>query len=125
MSSLAWLMLAIAAAFLRCEPLCRCPIALGPNSLAMQETPETSRMRFHRFYFMSFMWRLLGHLSLVSAFERFVRPVRGFGVVPTPVLLLAVLDDRCLRSFDRKYRVRTSGHIPLSNTSFDRAIVEA
>jgi SAM-dependent methyltransferase len=67
------------------------------------------------------MSRLLGHLSLVSAFQRFVRLVRGLGVLPTLVMLLAVLDDRCLRSFDRKYRVRTSGLIPLANTSFERA----
>jgi SAM-dependent methyltransferase len=34
---------------------------------------------------------------------------------------LAMVDDHHVRSFDRKYGVRTSGHIQLSKTSFDPA----
>jgi SAM-dependent methyltransferase len=40
-------------------------------------------------------------------------------VIQTLSVCLAAVDDRFLKSFDRKYSVRTSGHLELSKTSFD------
>ncbi len=54
-----------------------------------------------------------------SELKRLIQLSRRFGVFKTLSVCLATLDDRHLRSFDRKYRVRTSGHLELSTTSFD------
>jgi SAM-dependent methyltransferase len=66
------------------------------------------------------MPRLLGTHSLASAWQRLLSLFRELGVWQTCALLLGTLDDRWLRSFDRRYRVRTSGFIQLDTTSFNR-----
>ena len=63
--------------------------------------------------------RLLGSHSISSAGQRFVRLLRGLGLVQTLALVLGSLDDKYLRLFDRRYHVRTSGFILLNQTSFD------
>ena len=64
------------------------------------------------------MARLLGTHSLSSAWQRLRRLVQGLGVIQTFALLIGTFDDRWLRSFDRRYRVKTSGFIQLDKTSF-------
>lgn len=64
------------------------------------------------------MPRLLGNHSLVSAWERLRRLIRGLGFGQTVALLIGTLDDRWLTTFDRRYRVKTSGFIQLKETSF-------
>jgi SAM-dependent methyltransferase len=67
------------------------------------------------------MSRLLGHHTLGSASKRLATLVGRAGVGPTLSTLLASLDEKYLRRFDRRYRVHTSGLILLPDTSFDRA----
>ena len=67
------------------------------------------------------MSRLLGHHSLSSACQRLFCLLRGAGVAQTFATLFSLVDDKYLRSFDRKYRIQTSGFILLSNTSFNPA----
>lgn len=64
------------------------------------------------------MPRLLGTHSLSSAWQRLRRLIQGLGVIQTFALLIGTFDDRWLRSFDRRYRVKTSGFIQLDQTSF-------
>jgi SAM-dependent methyltransferase len=61
----------------------------------------------------------LGNFSISSAFQRLVALVRGLGVTKTLSVCVSMIDDWYVRSFDRKYRVRTSGHVSLASTSFD------
>ena len=68
-----------------------------------------------------FMSRLPGHHSLASACQRLFYLLRGAGAAQTFATLFSIVDDRYLRSFDRKYRIQTSGFILLSNTSFNPA----
>jgi len=65
------------------------------------------------------MTHLLGDHSLSSASKRALHLLRNFGVGRVVSVCLATLDDQFLKSFDRWYRVRTSGYISLANTSFD------
>jgi SAM-dependent methyltransferase len=65
------------------------------------------------------MTRLLGDHSLTSASKRVLHLLRSFGVGKAVSVCLATIDDQFLKSFDRKYRVRTSGYISLASTSFD------
>lgn len=67
------------------------------------------------------MSRLLGSHSLTSAGNRLIALVRGLGVVQTFALLIGTLDDKYLKCFDRRYRVKTSAFILLNTTSFDPA----
>lgn len=57
--------------------------------------------------------------TVSSALKRLLYLIRGFGVMKTLSVCISTIDDEYLRSFDRRYRVRTSGHISLSTTSFD------
>ena len=52
-------------------------------------------------------------------YKRLLTLLRNFGPGKTSISLASSLDDQFLRSFDRRYRVTTSGHIVLSSTSFD------
>jgi SAM-dependent methyltransferase len=53
------------------------------------------------------------------ALKRLLYLIRGVGVVKTLAVGLGTIDDQYFRTFDRRYRVRTSGHIVLSTTSFE------
>lgn len=66
----------------------------------------------------SSMPRPLGTHSFYSACQRLLRLFRGLGITQTVALLLGALDDKHLKSFDRRYRVKTSGFILLNTTSF-------
>lgn len=65
------------------------------------------------------MSRFLGSHSFTSAFQRLAALIRGLGIVQTFALLLGTLDDKYLKCFDRRYRVKTSAFILLNTTSFD------
>lgn len=67
------------------------------------------------------MLRLVGDHGLGTAFRRLLHVVRTAGLFQTLVILLSALDDKYLKCFDRRYRIKTSGFIRLHNTSFDRA----
>src|SRR5271157_1330491 len=63
----------------------------------------------------------LGNFTPSSALRRLFRLLRGAGVMKTLSTCAAFVEDHYVRSFDRRYRVRTSGYISLSTTSFDRS----
>jgi len=65
------------------------------------------------------MTNLFGNLTLLSALNRLLLLLRHYGLTKTAAVCVAMIDDRYLRSFDHKYGIRTSGHIELSDTSFD------
>jgi SAM-dependent methyltransferase len=65
------------------------------------------------------MPNLLGNLSPSSASKRLLMLLRHYPIRKTAAVCAAMIDDYHVRSFDRKYGVRTSGHIELSETSFD------
>lgn len=67
------------------------------------------------------MSRLLGHHTLRSASQRFLKLLRQGGPAATLSTLLASLDEKYVKGFDRRYRIRTSGIIYLPTTSFDPA----
>lgn len=67
------------------------------------------------------MFNLFGNLTASSALKRFSTLVSNFGLTKTLTVSIAMVDDYHVRSFDRMYGVRTSGHIELSNTSFDKS----
>jgi SAM-dependent methyltransferase len=67
------------------------------------------------------MSRLLGHHTVGSASRRLATLVRRGGPATALSTLLASLDEKYLRCFDRRYRIQTSGIILLPDTSFDRA----
>ena len=54
-----------------------------------------------------------------------IRRLRGLladlGPVQTVVSLVSFIDDRYIKSFDRRYNVQTSGFIPLDTTTFEVA----
>src|SRR2546429_3251000 len=62
-----------------------------------------------------------GNHTFASALKRLVDLLRGFGVVNTLSVCVGTLDDQHLKSFDRRYRVRTSGYVSLTSTSVDRS----
>jgi SAM-dependent methyltransferase len=65
------------------------------------------------------MTNLFGNLTPSSASKRLLLLLRHYGLSKTAAVCVALIDDQHLRSFDHKYGVRTSGHIELSETSFD------
>src|ERR1043165_2083200 len=65
------------------------------------------------------MSRLLGSHSMGSALKRLATLVHGLGVIQTFALLIGAFDDKYLKCFDRRYRVKTSAFILLNTTSFD------
>jgi len=65
------------------------------------------------------MTNLFGNLTPSSASKRLFLLLRHYGLWKTATVCVAMIDDHHLRSFDHKYGVRTSGHIELSETSFD------
>ncbi|TAL00416.1 MAG: class I SAM-dependent methyltransferase, partial [Verrucomicrobia bacterium] len=67
------------------------------------------------------MPRFLGNHTLPSAAKRLASLVRGVGPVQTCSTIWSVIDDKYLRTFDRRYRVKTSDFILLSDTNFDPA----
>jgi SAM-dependent methyltransferase len=54
-----------------------------------------------------------------SMIKRFFGLLRRYGLIKTVFVCAAMVDDHYLRLFDRKYGIRTSGHVELSDTSFD------
>jgi len=64
------------------------------------------------------MSRLFDQHNLFSALSRGFCLLRGVGLVKTISTLISNVDDRYLKCFDRKYRIRTSGFISLASTSF-------
>ncbi len=62
---------------------------------------------------------LFGNLTASSALTRFLNLLQGHGLVKTLSTCGAMIDDQHLKVFDRRYGVQTSGHIELTNTSFD------
>lgn len=67
------------------------------------------------------MFRPLGDHSVVSAFQRLLHLLRSAGVIETCAILLSAVDDKYLRTFDRRYHLQTSGFLRLSETGFDPA----
>jgi len=67
------------------------------------------------------MSRLLGHHTVGSASKRLATLLQRAGLGPALSTLLASLDEKYLKCFDRRYRIQTSGIILLSGTSFDRS----
>jgi SAM-dependent methyltransferase len=67
------------------------------------------------------MKNLFGNFTASSASSRLLELLRHYGLPQATAVCLSMVDDHHIRSFDRKYRVRTSGHIELSETSFDRS----
>ena len=58
-------------------------------------------------------------MKVSSALRRLVDLLRGVGILGTVSVLMSVIEDNYLKTFDRKYGVRTSGYIELSATSVD------
>lgn len=65
------------------------------------------------------MANLFGNLTSSAASKRLLLLLRHHGLRKAASVCVAMIDDQHLRSYDHKYGVRTSGHIELSNTSFD------
>ena len=65
------------------------------------------------------MTNLLGNLTASSASKRLLNLLEHYGIGETVAVCVAMIDDQHLKTFDRKYNVRTSGHVELSETSFD------
>jgi SAM-dependent methyltransferase len=67
------------------------------------------------------MSRLFGDHTLFSAFKRFTHLVGEAGLAGTASIIFSGLDDKYIKSFDRRYGVKTSGWILLSDTSVARS----
>lgn len=70
------------------------------------------------------MSNIFGNLTPAAASERLKQLLQNYGLKKATVVCLAMVDDHHVRSFDRKYGVRTSGHIKLSKTSFNPSMLE-
>lgn len=64
------------------------------------------------------MAKLFGNLTASGASKRFLLLLRHHGARKTLAVCAAMADDQYLRTFDRRYGVRTSGHVELAETSF-------
>ena len=67
------------------------------------------------------MLSLSGDHTALTSVQRCWQLLRVVGPRKTAGVLVSLLDDQYLRTFDRRYRVRTSGLILLASTSFDPA----
>ncbi|MEY4386323.1 MAG: hypothetical protein RLY20_1606 [Verrucomicrobiota bacterium] len=65
------------------------------------------------------MSALLRNHSFASAWRRLRALLGGLGLGGTCSLLAGTIDDRWFKTFDRRYRVKTSGFIVLNQTSFN------
>jgi len=65
------------------------------------------------------MLRLVGDHGPLTAGKRLLHLVRRAGLRQTMTILLSAFDDKYLKGFDRRYRIKTSGFIRLQNTSFE------
>lgn len=65
------------------------------------------------------MASLFGNFTSLSAAKRFLNLFQAYGLGKAVIAGGAMIDDHHLRIFDRRYGIRTSGHIELSETSFD------
>jgi SAM-dependent methyltransferase len=61
---------------------------------------------------------LLGKHSPASAARRLAHLVRTLGVAKTFGTIVSALDDKYLKTFDRRYGVRTCGYLTLDQTGF-------
>lgn len=64
------------------------------------------------------MNKLFGNLTASTAAKRFLLLLKHHGPGKTLAVCAAMVDDHHLRTFDRWYGVRTSGHVELCDTSF-------
>lgn len=67
------------------------------------------------------MSRHLVKHSVASAFQRLNHLVKNVGIVGTFSSLWWSVDDVYFRTFDRRYRVKTSGFLRLAETGFDQS----
>jgi SAM-dependent methyltransferase len=67
------------------------------------------------------MPRFFRNHSLGSACARLTRLVRGVGFGKTFSIVVSNVDDQHVKTFDRRYHIKTSGYISLASTSFAQA----
>src|SRR4051812_34110159 len=60
-------------------------------------------------------------LLMTTTPKRLLSLVQRCGLAKAVSICVSVIEERWLKCFDRRYRVRTSGNIALSTTSFDRS----
>jgi SAM-dependent methyltransferase len=60
-------------------------------------------------------------LPLVPTMQKGIKLLRRDGIVATAAVVASVIEDGYLRVFDRRYGVRTSGYLQLTNTSVGEA----
>ena len=65
------------------------------------------------------MLRLVGDHGPLTAGKRLLHLVQRTGLFQTMTILVSALDDKYLKCFDRRYRIKTSGFIRLQTTSFE------
>jgi SAM-dependent methyltransferase len=65
------------------------------------------------------MRNILQNFTIRTAIQRAGQLLRGHGIMKTIAVVVALIDDQYLKLFDRKYNIATSGHVELSDTSFD------
>lgn len=65
------------------------------------------------------MANLFGNLTASSASKRLLLLWRHYGLFKAATVSMAMIDDQHMRIFDRRYGVRTSGHVELRDTGFD------
>lgn len=61
----------------------------------------------------------LQNFTFRTAVKRTFGLVHENGLLKTIIVATAKIDDQYLKCFDRKYNIATSGHVELSDTSFD------
>jgi SAM-dependent methyltransferase len=62
---------------------------------------------------------LLQNFTFGTAVQRAGQLLRSYGPMKTIAVAAAKIDDQYLKLFDRIYNIGTSGHVELSDTSFD------
>jgi SAM-dependent methyltransferase len=65
------------------------------------------------------MRNILQNFTFRTAAQRTGQLLYGHGLMKTIAIAAAKIDDQYLKLFDRKYNIATSGHVELSDTSFD------
>jgi SAM-dependent methyltransferase len=65
------------------------------------------------------MANLFGNLTASSASKRLLLLWKHYGLIQAATVSMAMIDDQHVRIFDRRYGVRTSGHVELRDTGFD------
>lgn len=60
-----------------------------------------------------------GNHSIGSALHRFGDLVKTLGLIQAIITIISAVDDKYLKTFDRRYRVSTCGYVVLNQTGFD------